>query len=221
MAVAALGSVSSLLPAPLGEGPVASSATPPATVFVPGGRFAVAGAWVDGRPFREAEVRPLRFGISPVNRAAYAGFLAEGGAPASPWWGDGQVLEPERAVVGVTWFEAAAFCAWLSATFGGRWRLPTEAEWEKAALASDSQLRDIGVVHEWCLDWFSPERLQPARRYDPRGPESGDLRVRRGASGRTSPRPTEWRAKVSSCRDGLDPSKRAADGGFRVVREVP
>jgi formylglycine-generating enzyme required for sulfatase activity len=182
----------------------------PATTFVPGGRFAIGAAWVDGRPVREAEVRPLRVGLTPVSNASYAQFLAASGTEEPPWWRDPDFCDPEQPVVGVTWFEAVAYCDWLHDTIGGRWRLPTEAEWEHAAA-----LLDIGnAVHEWCRDWFTPDALQLARRYDPRGPESGDRRVRRGASWRS-------RACAASWRDGLDPSDRAADGGFRAVREVP
>jgi formylglycine-generating enzyme required for sulfatase activity len=36
-------------------------------------------------------------------------------------------------VVGVTWFDAVDFTGWLGRVFGGRWRLPSEAEWERAA----------------------------------------------------------------------------------------
>jgi len=36
-------------------------------------------------------------------------------------------------VVGISWFEARAYCAWLSAQTGQAFRLPTEAEWEAAA----------------------------------------------------------------------------------------
>ncbi len=243
MAIAALGSIPDLVGGSgLAQEQLAEVATAPPTVFIPGGRFAVGAAWVDGRPVLEAEVRPLRFGVTPVSNAGYGTFLATGRAPAPPWWSDPDLLDPEQPVVGVTWFEAVDYCAWLRETVGGRWRLPTEAEWEHAAFlvpgeihrdarpdgpvpeapgplgrgaANHFGLMDVGsVVREWCLDWFAPDPFQAVRRYDPRGPETGRSRVRRGGSWRD-------RARAGFRRDGFDPSARARDGGFRVVREVP
>src|SRR5678816_4701017 len=49
------------------------------------------------------------------------------------WWTAPRFGEPAQPVVGTSWFEAVAYCDWLSARTAARHRLPTEAEWEKAA----------------------------------------------------------------------------------------
>jgi len=205
----------------------------------------------DESPAREAEVRPLRLGRMPVTNLEYAWFLAAGRAPEPPWWKDPYFWDPAQPVVGVTWFEALSYCVWLTETVGGQWRLPTEAEWEHAVRGGLEQaptpwgeriprgevpepplegpwaagrgtangfgLLDPGtLVHEWCHDWYALDAHRNSRRFDPRGPESGRLRVRRGGSWRRDPREV-----TPATRSGADPFSRAADIGFRVVREVP
>jgi formylglycine-generating enzyme required for sulfatase activity len=49
------------------------------------------------------------------------------------FWNDDAFNNPTQPVVGICWFEARAYCAWLSAQTGETFRLPTEAEWEAAA----------------------------------------------------------------------------------------
>ena len=48
-------------------------------------------------------------------------------------WGDNAFNQPAQPVVGVSLFEAQAYCLWLAAQTGRPLRLPTEAEWEAAA----------------------------------------------------------------------------------------
>jgi formylglycine-generating enzyme required for sulfatase activity len=48
-------------------------------------------------------------------------------------WDDPAYNHPAQPVVGVCWYEARAYCAWLSAQTGRDCRLPGEAEWEAAA----------------------------------------------------------------------------------------
>jgi len=49
------------------------------------------------------------------------------------YWNDERYGHPTQPVVGISVFEAQAYCAWLAAQTGGAFRLPTEVEWEAAA----------------------------------------------------------------------------------------
>ncbi len=49
------------------------------------------------------------------------------------FWQDAAFDHALQPVVGVCWYEAAAYARWLAAHSGTAWRLPTEAEWEAAA----------------------------------------------------------------------------------------
>jgi formylglycine-generating enzyme required for sulfatase activity len=55
------------------------------------------------------------------------------------FWYDGKWNRPNFPVVGVSWYEAAAYADWLSKKTGKEYRLPTEAEWEKAARGTDGR----------------------------------------------------------------------------------
>jgi len=48
-------------------------------------------------------------------------------------WRDSRYNHPAQPVVGVTWYEAQAYCRWLSEQAGTPMRLPSEVEWETAA----------------------------------------------------------------------------------------
>ena len=55
------------------------------------------------------------------------------------YWNDPKWNLDNHPVVGVSWYEAVAYCNWLTATTGQAFRLPTEAEWEKAARGTDGR----------------------------------------------------------------------------------
>lgn len=80
----------------------------------------------------------------PVTRREYALFLDATGHEAPPSWEDPKFQHPDQPVVSVTWFDAVAFCEWLSEETGQPFRLPTEAEREKAARGGV-----VGLAYPW------------------------------------------------------------------------
>ena len=207
----------------------------PAMVRVPGGRFRMGcdTGRDDERPARETWVPSFALARTPVTRAQYAAFRLATGALAPPWWDDAAFAHPDHPVVGVTWFEADAYAAWASRAFGGAWRLPTEAEWERAARGGLE-----GAVTAWG-DALPPGEV-------PDGPLAGPWPGGRGSpngfglcdmgtivhewcadwysDARRASRGGSWRHRVRwsppSARSSLPPSYRYADYGFRVLREV-
>ena len=60
------------------------------------------------------------------------------------FWRDLRLNHPSQPVVGVCWYEARAYCAWLSAQTGLEVRLPTEVEWEAAARGAEARAYPYG-----------------------------------------------------------------------------
>jgi sulfatase modifying factor 1 len=86
-------------------------------------------------PLREVYVNPFYMDAVEVTTSRYAKFLEANGALAPPdeWERVDLKKHGELPVVGVSWRDAQAYCLWV-----GR-RLPTEAEWERAARDSDQR----------------------------------------------------------------------------------
>lgn len=137
-----------------------------------------------------------RFFISryPITHCQYQTFIDAGAYQEAHWWQglrNSQPIEanwtqPNRPREIVNWYEAMAFCRWLSAQLGYTITLPTEQQWEKAASGTDGreypwgtsfQTGDANVfldsnpenLNQTCAVGLFPDRASPYQIMDMAG----------------------------------------------------
>ena len=126
-------------------------------VRIPAGEFLMGSTRgrSDERPPHWVRLPAFRAARRPVSNAAFARFVAATGAAPPKFSHAPRFNDPATPVVGVSWFEANAYCRWLAQRTGVPLRLPTEAEREYAARGG---LEDV----DWPWGPTPPSQHAPA-----------------------------------------------------------
>ncbi|HEY7093355.1 MAG TPA: formylglycine-generating enzyme family protein [Ktedonobacterales bacterium] len=121
----------------------------PPLCAVPAGAFLMGsdpgkdrGAYDDEKPQHSMTLAAFQIGKFPVTVAEYACFVRAGQKEPTSW--QAQLGKLDHPVVSVSWHDAVAYAGWLAAHTGQPWRLPSEAEWEKAARGPDGRIYPWG-----------------------------------------------------------------------------
>ncbi len=113
-------------------------------VLVPTGEFWMGsdtGGGEDEKPRHRVYLDAYSIDKYEVTNGLYGHFMAATGRAAPAYWTDNSFNGPTQPVVAVSWHDAEAYCKWAGK------RLPTEAEWEKAARGTD------GRTYPWGDQW--------------------------------------------------------------------
>jgi len=85
------------------------------------------------QPVHRVWIDAFLLAATQVTNVEYERFVHATACDLPPFWNDANFNHPHQPVTGVSWFDAARYCQWLAVQTGRRFRLPTEAEWERAA----------------------------------------------------------------------------------------
>jgi formylglycine-generating enzyme required for sulfatase activity len=132
-------------------------------VYVPAGSFRMGDNFGDGesreRPVHTVDLDAFYIAKLEMTNGEWKRFRDDPGYDDPKFWPSGRVVPKDSSpywldkanhgggtpgadnypVLGVNWDSATAYCNWLSAKTGKKYRLPTEAEWEKAARGTDQR----------------------------------------------------------------------------------
>lgn len=112
-------------------------------------------------PQKEIEVDSFYISKYEITNEQYGKFLNDNPSHEQPaFWYNENFNKPDQPVVGVSWHDAVAYCNWLTEKTNETFRLPTEAEWEKAAQGTD------GRFFPWGNEWPTIDRANYIDQHD-------------------------------------------------------
>jgi formylglycine-generating enzyme required for sulfatase activity len=125
-----------------------------------------------------------------------------------------------QPVVGVSWYDALAYCDWLNQETERRYRLPTEAEWEKA-LRTAQDFQVVSQVWEWTStlwgeDWQKAQFTYPYQNDERENLKAGPTfyRIYRGGDHH------QGEQAEPTIRGYYAPASRDKNLGFRVALDI-
>lgn len=145
----------------------------PAGTFVMGTPESETGHTAYEWPQHRVSIGAFALGVYPVTFVEWDACVTDGGCngyiPDDRGWGRGQ-----RPVINVSWSDAQSYVVWLTRRTGKRYRLPTEAEWEYAARAGTTTVRDWGdaigagnATCSGCGSWWDDKQTAPVGQFRP------------------------------------------------------
>jgi formylglycine-generating enzyme required for sulfatase activity len=132
-------------------------------------------AYRNEKPQHRVNMGEYYIGKYLVSNEQYFSFIKSTKSKPPRYWKGGIIpRKTERhPVVGVTWHDAVAFCNWVSVITGREFRLPTEAEWEKAARGEDGRLYPWGNLWDSqrlnCIENETIGTTTPVGQFSPPG----------------------------------------------------
>jgi formylglycine-generating enzyme required for sulfatase activity len=124
----------------------------------------------------------------PITNAQFAKFMEADGYNQQKWWHEagwqvkveknwteprfwkvGQWNQPDYPIVAISWFEAMAFCRWLSEATGQSVTLPTEQQWQRAAQGDTNFAYPWGAQFDKWLCNFDTKGTTPVQKYEGKG----------------------------------------------------
>ena len=172
-------------------------------VYVPAGAFRMGDNLGEGesreRPVHTVDLSAFYIGKYEVTNGQWRKFRDDSGYEDPKFWPEGRPVPKDQVpywkdprnhgggtpdsdnypVIGINWDSAVAYCRWVSAKTGKTYRLPTEAEWEKAARGTDGRRYPWGnAVDRTYANYVGSQQydtVMPVGTYN--GAKHGDLQT--------------------------------------------